>query len=190
MTLHSSEMDLGLSHNCLPFISVSSFSLPVSYAQASQITFKIINPSLPLLLPLSILAFSIISSIISLLVLSLRPNHLILSALINATTFSWPSNSSISLLDLLFNSQSISTGPQTLLIIFLSSILRCCSSVDSIVSDSAPYVTISRIRVCPGLVSGHFWQFWITEHQVILYMYDLRSIFYYEYIHHYTRFYY
>ena len=39
------------------------------------------------------------------------------------------------------------------------------------------------ITVCPALVSGHFWQFWIIEHQMILYMYDLRSIFYYEYIH-------
>ena len=28
------------------------------------------------------------------------------------------------------------------------------------------------------------------EHQMILYMYDLRSIFYYEYIHHYTSLYY
>ena len=44
--------------------------------------------------------------------------------------------------------------------------------------------------VCPALVSGHIWQFWIIEHQMILYMYDLISILYYEYIHHYTRFYY
>ena len=42
--------------------------------------------------------------------------------------------------------------------------------------------------VCPALVSGRFWQFWIIEHQMILYMYDLRSIFYYEYIHHYISF--
>ena len=46
------------------------------------------------------------------------------------------------------------------------------------------------IWVCPALVSGHFWQFWIIEHQMILYMYDLRSIFYYVIIHHYTSFYY
>ena len=31
MPLQSSKMDLGLSHNCLPFISVCSFNLPVSY---------------------------------------------------------------------------------------------------------------------------------------------------------------
>ena len=46
------------------------------------------------------------------------------------------------------------------------------------------------IWVCPALVSGHFWEIWFVEHQMILYMYDLRSIFYYEYIHHYTSFYY
>ena len=28
---------------------------------------------------------------------------------------------------------------------------------------------------CPALVSGHFWEFWIIEHQMILYTYDLRS---------------
>ena len=34
------------------------------------------------------------------------------------------------------------------------------------------------IRVSPALVSGHFSQIWFTEHQMIPYMYDLRSIFY------------
>ena len=51
------------------------------------------------------------------------------------------------------------------------------------------YVFIN-LRVCPALVSGHFWQIWFIEHQMIPYMYDLRSIFCYEYIHHYTSFYY
>ena len=66
----------------------------------------------PLLLPLSILVFSIILGFLSSLILSMCPNHLILSALINPTIFSWPSNSSISLLDLLFLSPSINTGPE------------------------------------------------------------------------------
>ena len=50
--------------------------------------------------------------------------------------------------------------------------------------------TILKVWVCPALVSGHFWQFWIKEHQMTLYKYNLRSIFYYEHIPHYISFYY
>ena len=162
MALQCSEMYLGLSHNCLPFISISTFRFTVSYVQTGPTTlvfqvnnsfsivrnwgthsssgkelgyglhgpgsipgvrgwsavkwtlaslttafhslpfpalaFQFLMPRLlrslsrssihrsvgrPLLLPLSILEFSIILGILTLLILSTCPNHLNLSALIN-----------------------------------------------------------------------------------------------------------
>ena len=144
----------GLSNNILPFFSVTIFLHHLTPSAWRSLSTSSFHPFLGL--PLCIVPLSswvkIFLGILSLSILSRWPNQLILCAFIHFTIFSPLLISSSSQFALLFHSLFSYLGPYILLNIFLSKMIRPCSSFFVNVHASTPYDTSSLISVLYNII--------------------------------------
>jgi hypothetical protein len=136
-----SVVDFGFQYNFPPFLTVLSHCMLISYSHDLQILLNLIYPSFTWSssFPCSFhFSCHIVLGILSLFILSICPHHLNLRDFINFTISASSNISSISLFVLILQLSPSFMGPEILLTIFLSNVLREFISSDVTVQASDP----------------------------------------------------